>query len=476
MIHQLKQELNQTVTTNGAAVYKSTLNPCLDFMALTGAMRNRSEQDIIKLLSKSYEYEPLTTLKLVFFLADIREGVGERRLFKICIKWLAKNHADSLLKNLELIPYYTRWDYLYELVDIPETKERTLDFMKHTFEQDLTTDNPSLLAKWLKSENTSSSESKRLATITRLHFGLTSREYRKLLSKLRRQLNVVETKMSANKWSEINYEQVPSKASLLYRNAFHRNDFERYDEYLCDLNTGSAKVNAKVLFPYELVENVLTKHSCNPYLLNSMWDNLPDYLKGNSSNALAVVDVSGSMCGTPMNVAISLGLYLAEKNEGMFKNHFITFSEQPELVEIQGETFVDKVRFIEQSNWGFNTNLHRVFNLILKTATKYNLPQSEIPETLYIISDMQFDSACGYETESLLKIIEKSFHRVGYQMPYIVYWNVDAKLNTIPVMSGEYSLVSGFSPVLFEQTIRRLSALEVMYESINKPRYDLIKL
>ena len=287
--------------------------------------------------------------------------------------------------------------------------------MKEVFYRDLNTDSPTLLGKWLKSENSSSKETKRLAAITRKHFGMNSKQYRKSLSQLRAKIGIVERKMSANEWSEINYEHLPSKAGFLYRNAFYRHDFERYSDYMTAVTQGHAKINAKTLYPYEIVKQAL--YSTNTQLLQNYWNNLPDYLKGNSSNALAVIDVSGSMTGTPMDVAISLGLYMAEKNTGAFHNHFITFSEVPHLVEIKGNNICEKVRFIQRSEWGYNTNLERVFDTILRTAVKNNLPQEQIPETLYIISDMQFDCACGYhQYDVLLEHIADKFKIAGYEM------------------------------------------------------------
>ena len=477
MLNYYKNEFDKKTTMNGAVVYETTRNHCLDFFALGGAMRNRSEQDIIHLLTLSFIQDQIKTLKIVFFFGDIRNGQGERRLFKICIKWFAENHPHVLLNNsnFKYIPFYTRWDYLYELVEVPTINKHILDFMKEVFYRDLNTDSPTLLGKWLKSENSSSKETKRLATITRKHFGMNSKQYRKSLSQLRAKIGIVERKMSANEWSEINYEHLPSKAGFLYRNAFYRHDFERYSDYMTAVTQGHAKINAKTLYPYEIVKQSL--YSTNTQLLQNYWNNLPDYLKGNSSNALAVIDVSGSMTGTPMDVAISLGLYMAEKNTGAFHNHFITFSEVPHLVEIKGSNICEKVRFIQSSEWGYNTNLERVFDTILRTAVKNNLPQDQIPETLYIISDMQFDCACGYhQYDVLLEHIADKFKMAGYELPHLVFWNVDAKLNTIPIRHGRYSLVSGFSPMLFEQTIKQLDAVDVMNDIIESDRYSYLKL
>lgn len=345
--------------------------------------------------------------------------------------------------------------------------------------------NISLIGKWLMSENASSIESKRLAKIIRKELGFTPKQYRKLLTMLRSEINVLERAMSAKQWHEVNYSTVPSQAMMKYRTAFYRNDEERYLAYLDALTSPttvnrSVKINTATLYPYQIVEkakgwNVSEQDN---KLYDAMWNNLHDVVGDNYQNSLAVIDVSGSMSGQPMDVAISLGLYIAEKNKGAFHNHFLTFSERPQLVEVIGSNIVDKVHNISSANWGYNTNLAKTFDLILDSAIKHSVSASEMPTTLYIISDMQFDSACEEDKTSLFTKMKAKFAMHGYELPRVVFWNVDARHNQAPVVKDEpnVQLISGFSHNLFASLMeqREYNPYEFMVDVLNNDRYAII--
>lgn len=365
---------------------------------------------------------------------------------------------------------------------------------KKQLNEDLESECPSLLGKWLKSENTSSKESRRLGRKTREYLGYTAKEYRKILSQLRKKINIVETLMTSNKWEEIEYSNLPSKAGLQYRNAFRKHDEKRYGEFLESLANGEVKVNSSTLFPYELVRKVDCGYYAdrnNDDLYNGMWDNLPNYLEDCEDNSIAVVDVSGSMSGLPMEVAISVGLYLAERNNGSFHNHFITFESNPNLLEVKGSNFCERVRNIMKAPWGGSTNILATFDLILNTAVKNKLPQSEIPSRLFIISDMEFDAArgCGYgyyrntksdDRKTLFQRIESKWKAKGYKMPKLVFWNVASRNDISPMTMDDNGVqfVSGCSPSIFTSVMKGefLSPYDLMLEVINSERYSLVRI
>ena len=305
---------------------------------------------------------------------------------------------------------------------------------------------------------------------------------------LRKKIDILETKVTEKRYEDIEYDKIPSQAGMKYRAAFYRNDPERYTNFVEQLSSGKKTINVGTLLPYQIVGKVIKSNfwfnkmdSNERKLLNGMWEALPDYISEDASDTIAVVDVSGSMSGTPMEMAISLGLYLAEKNKGAFKNHFITFESNPHLVEVEGTDFVSKVMNIQNASWGGSTNIEKTFDLILNTAIKHKLPQSELPERIVIISDMEFDHIesgwYGYSNKTNFQVIEEKFKAAGYEMPRLVFWNVDARQTNIPMtMEKNVQLVSGPSPRLFEQILKDISAYELMLEILNNKIYDCITI
>lgn len=495
-MNALKNESNYTYTENGAGSYRSTLDGLLDLFALGGAYRTRSDADVINLFKKAFEEDEAHALKCLFYLRDIRGGQGERRFFRVVTKWLAREHTDAMKRNLQYVPLYGRWDDLYTFVDTPLEKD-AFELMYHQLALDVQCKTPSLLAKWLKSENTSSAESRKLAAKTRQYFHMTSKQYRKTLSILRERINVLERLMSAGRWNEIEFDKISSRAGMIYKNAFARHDLERmksekdiqsYEDFAKDKNT---KVNAKALYPYEVVEKALNYRGrglddTDRLIINKYWDGLTDVLNGYTFNGIAVVDVSGSMTGTPMNVAISLGMYCAERTTGPYANHFFTFSDHPELVKVEGIDFVDKVQRMSRAGWSMNTNVEAVFDQMLRIAQAYHLSQDEIPQSVIILSDMQFDScACGNGSyrwnrtradETLFETIEKRWNQAGYKMPLLTFWNLDARSdNAIPMRkSGHVQFVSGFSQNIFDSVMKGLGAEDLMFEKLDSERYACI--
>lgn len=505
LLNAVKEATNVTRTENGAVTRKTTMSALLDLFGTGAAYRTRSESDCIVLFQKAFDENPVYALKCLFYLRDARGGQGERRFFRVVTKWLADNKTAAMKRNLKYVPEFGRWDDLYVFVGTA-LEQDAFNLMGEQFVLDLQCKTPSLLAKWLKSENTSSADSRALATKTRKTFGLTPREYRKSLSILRARINVLERLMSAGQWDKIEFDKIPSKAGLVYRNAFARHDVERmradknavaYKDFVQDKNT---KVNAKALYPYEVVakatdysgmnrgwywsENYSRNDPIERAAINKYWDNLEDYFNGASLDALCMIDTSGSMWGTdasaPINVAISIGLYAAERARGPFHGHYISFSSRPQLIETYGSDFVDKVRRIYSTNLCENTNIEAAFDMLLNTAIKSHCRQSDLPKTIIVVSDMQFDAQCGRYGSSnatLMENIAYKWQRAGYDVPQLVYWNVQARGNNVIPMQAKdgITFVSGFSPVLFEQIMKGKTGYDLMMDKLNSARYECIR-
>jgi len=447
-------------TENGAVTLRSTLNPLVDFFALAGATR-KNPQIGLDLFKKAFAYDPQSAIRVLFYLRDIRGGQGERVLFRNCLAYLAEHEKEVCDKIVGHVPEYGRWDDLFVL-----QVETILPIIQAQLILDTKSENPSLLAKWLPSENTSSAKTRQLARGMIKALGASPKEYRKMLSTLRKQISLIEQKLSAKRFDTIDYSKVPSQAGLKYRKSFYRNDQTRYESYLKSVTKGEAKINTSTLYPYQVYKAVGTPGA------EQMWANLPDYTDGR--NALVVADVSGSMAGDPMAVSVSLALYFAERNQGIFKDHFITFSGSPSLQKINGSTLRDKMNSIERAEWGMNTDVNKVFKLLVDTAVRNNANPSEMPETIYIISDMEFDACSGRQTN--FEAIDKMYAGTDYKRPNLVFWNVSARNKQVPVEHNQdgVTLVSGLSPSTFKLVVENKSPLDLVMDVVNSERYNII--
>ena len=487
----LKENTNFTYTTNGALAHNSTMSMVYDCFAFGGAYRGRSNGDCILLFKNAFEESEEYAMKCLFYLRDIRGGVGERRFFRVCLNWLAKEHPMAVLRNMRYIADMGRFDDYYCLVGTP-MEDTMFEFLYDIFIQDvrmLEVENGavSLLAKWLASPNASSKETCRLGRLTAKKFDLTERTYRKALSALRTRINIVEKLMSENRWDEIQYGKLPSQAGMRYNQAFQRHDEERYHEFMSNKTT---KVNAGVLFPYECVREALKKYHLDEkdsgrLAVNKYWDNLKNVFDGYTFDGLCVCDTSGSMEGMPICVAISLAMYCAERCNGVFKNHYISFSSTPQMIKVKGTDFVDKVRRIYMTNLCENTNLEAVFDLLLDIADRPDVDENTIPKNIIVISDMQIDSMTGdwrgrgrWTTKTTLtemEAIRKKWESHGHKMPNLVYWNVNATNNTILDLGPNVTFVSGMSSNIFTQIMTGKTGIDLMYETLNSDRYKNIK-
>lgn len=490
-------EFNYKLTENGGVAHVTTNNAVYDMFALGAAYRYRTDNDVILLFKNALEYDETLALKCLFYLRDHICGQGERRFFRVAYKWLCNTHPDIARRNLDVFGSdMCRWDDLiYICLDTPLEK----DMLKIVMSQlilDLESETPSLLAKWVPSENASSYTTRHAAAKLRQAMRFSHKEYRKMLALLRSRINIVEKLMSENRWDEIKFDKIPSKAGFKYKNAFARRDIiaKKYEAFMKNEKT---TVNAKDLYPYEIVAKAAeTKDYYWNYIfkdisdvdratLEKYWQNLPDYLNGQKCNMMCVVDTSGSMtddrAAAPINVAISLGMYCAERIGEPFKNHYISFSSRPQMIKIEGVDFVDKVRRIYKTNLCENTNLTAVFDLILSIAKRPGVKPEDIPSTLVVISDMEIDygttNRAEWTTENAATEMEKireKYAAAGVDMPRLVYWNVNARNNTI-LDSGPYvSFVSGMSPILFEQVLTGKNGWDLCCAKLLSKRYEVI--
>lgn len=495
-MESMKDINNYGTTENGAIKRITTKSAVLDMFALGGAYRNRTDDDCITLFKSALHEDADLAMKCLFYLRDCRGGQGERRFFRVCMNWLADAHPDIALVNLQDIPEYGRYDDLIYSFMGTELEGAMLLHIKTLLALDLECNTPSLLAKWLPSENASSNKTKAAAAKIRKYLKMSHKEYRQTLSYLRKKINVLERLMSANKWDEIEFDKIPSKAGLIYKNAFARRDIisRKYEEFAKDKNT---KVNAEILNPVDIAEKIFSDERCTYFetdraMYQKYWDNLKDYYNGRDENGLAIVDTSGSMWGRPLAAAVSMGAYIAERGHGPFANHFIIFSENPRLIEFKGVDIVDKFRRARCADWGMNTNLKAVFSMLLRIAKEENTKPEDIPERLYIFSDMEFDGCLRLDdglawncpdrkkivegkVKTLLEEIAEKWKKEGYELPKVIFWNLDARHDNIPALGERFSYVSGNSMNIIECILSGKDGVALMKEKLLSPRYEIIK-
>ena len=330
LLNGMSKNTAKTLTKNGAVTYKKSGSELLDFFAQAGAMRNNKDE-ALKLFQKAFSQDKLLAIKILFYLRDVRGGQGERDLFRNCLEWLGTDYPEVFESIVKFVPEYGRWDDLFF------DNENCFDFIREQLTNDINSEKPSLMAKWLPTINASSKSTVSKARFMANKLGLSEIAYRKNLRDIRKKIKIVESQMSAREWNKINYSTVPSQASRIYKNAFLKHDNTRYSKFIDKAEKCEVKINASTLYPYQIYKSVQSDYSKT---LEALWNQLPDYTQGN--NALVVADVSGSMSGDPMSVSVSLALYFAERNKGQFKNHFITFSGNPELQKIQGNIVTGK--------------------------------------------------------------------------------------------------------------------------------------
>jgi len=489
-------------TENGAFAYETAGNGALlDLFAQIGALRPRTEAEICNKFAAAFRENNLLATKMLFYAGDIRQGgLGERRTFKICLRWLAENHPEIVIKNIELIPYFNRFDSWFVLVGTKcenemwkvaaETLAKDMTAMKSSRKNKYVP--VSLLAKWMPSENASSKETRKMANKAMRALELEPRKYRKMLSALRKHINIVERQMSEGKWSEIDYSKVPSYAMHNYGSAFAKHDYERFSAYLQSLKKGETKINASVLFPYDLVEKYLGSYGYRNGMcagdcwvakepnavVEAQWKALPNYIN-EGLNIVAMADVSGSMRGRPMASSIALAIYLAQHNVGAYHNQYMTFTDNPHFISLrEGCSLLEAVQKTASAGVGYSTNLMKGMQEILRVAITNRVPKNEMPRALLVLSDMEIDSYFRPNARfDFMDALEAKFREAGYECPKLILWNINARNDTFLSNREDVILVSGQSAATFKNLVRALNgmtAYEYMVSILNGKAYEKI--
>lgn len=462
-------QTKDSFTQNGAVTHSTSGSYCLDFFATAGGMRGK---DPLPLFYRALEEDVEITIRLLLWLRDIRGGAGERELFRKVFYSLCTSHPDIATMIIPKVPFIGRWDDLLSFS--VEVQDACIEYIAEALHN-----GDALCAKWMPREKSSKGI---LGYAIRKAMGLSSREYRKLLSGLSR---TVEQDMSAHRWNSIKYSHVPSQAMKKYTKAFYKHDKDRFAQYIEDVKNGKVKINASTIHPHELLGKYLTAYGVSPLLVHdktinnaieAQWYALPNYVEEKHSSAICVCDTSGSMAGLPIRVAVALSIYFAERTTGPFKNEFITFSKQPQLQVLTGKTLQQKVHNLIKANWDMNTDLDAVFELILKKAKSHKLSNEDLPKSIIIISDMEFDKCTQKNKRTNYEQMHKRYSEAGYDVPHVIFWNVSSiSSNNIPVKMHESgaTLISGFSPSILKHVMsgEQLTPFVTMINTIMNDRY-----
>lgn len=486
LANALLEEGTHTYTENGMKAKNTTGDCCLDFFSTIGSLRFADKERIIQLFTKAYAENPEVAIKTFFYGRDIRGGLGERKAFRSILTFLGDNYPDIVRKNMHLIPEYGRWDDLYVLIGT-EVEEDMWKCMKAQLRIDMIAylENKSIsnLAKWIRHPHTRGKRSKQLGILTAKHLGIPRKKFSATITKLRRYSNVIETTISDNGYGHIKYSAVPSRAMTRYRKLFETKDTERFKKYLEDLSSGTATIHSDTLYPYDIVKKYLTEgHTKADNVLEEQWKALPDYFNGKSYNVLSVVDVSDSMTWNqmiPISTAIGLGIYLAERCEGPFHDMFLTFSSRPSVEQLKGNSLLEKIYNMKQSDWGGFTDINYALQTILRIAKNYNVQVEEMPKALLIISDMEFNNAY-YNSWSFYDDITEMFEAEGYVVPTIIFWNVDSRHDVFHTDKDRKGviLVGGHSASTFQTVFSCLDTtpIDLMLQTVLSKRYEPVQI
>lgn len=485
-VNAIQEELTHTHTENGARAKNTSGNDCLDFFSTAGSLRDADDLRKYRFFLNAFREDPLTALKILFYVRDVRGGLGERDTFRTILHNAAINHRFDIQKNIPMIPEYGRFDDLYSLVGTP-CEPAMWSYLGDVLHADIArmeTGSPvSLMAKWIHNGNESSKKSRSLGILTANKLGYSVYEFKRIIRDLRKYIDIVETKMSANRWDEIDYSKVPSRAGMIYRNAFQRHDEKRYNEFINKVAVGEAKINTSTLYPYDIIEKFYKDTEDTNYdVLQTLWDNLPDYVDG-SFNAIVMADTSGSMMfgnGRPFMSAVALAVYFAQRNTGAYHNLWMSFSSRPKYHKIKGDNLSEILTNFDTSDWGMNTNLESALSKILQTAIDYKVPSEEVPKSLIIISDMEIDRCETSKDWSFYDYMKSEYADYGYEIPNIVFWNVESRHDIFHADKSRkgVQLVSGQSASTFKNLMGAIgkTPLEFMYSVINSERYSMISL
>lgn len=446
----LEGMLQKSTVTNskGGEYYNTTYSDNLDLFSGVNRYTN-TEDMILKFRAAFAENKTVATANLLYFL-DIRKGKGERKVFKTLFKELCTMDIKMANIVLQQIGELGRWDYVLEALNTPLEKNAILLIKSQLFLDEISK-NPTLLAKWLPTLRTHNKNNiKALELVSKLE--ISEREYRTLLSAIRKKLNLIEHNLTNKEYDNIDFSKIPTKAMLKYRKSFEHNCEQAYKDYLKLANEGKTKINTSGLFCYEIIEKI-RKRKINRELANAMWEQQKDILKDNYDNMLVIADTSSSMTWQPhvYETSIGLALYIAERNHGFFKNYFMRFDTNPALEKVSGLDITDKVNAIR--DYYGSTNIDKVFKLILDTAETNNITQEEMPSHLIIVSDMEFDRGCYSKEGTNFQGWKKAFEEKGYILPKIIFWNVATQGFPVSKYDNDVCMISGFSTSVFENIL-----------------------
>ena len=487
-----KKTANFTRTENGAVALKSTGHACVDFFGVGGSLRGADKTRVETLFEEAWLENPLTAVKTLFYIRDIRgdektTGLGERETFRTLLRYCAKKHPSAVLPNMDLIGVYGRYDDMYCLVGTP-LEDAMWAAMKRQLEEDLVNlregNAVSLLAKWIKTADASSKKTRQLGILTARKLGYPVYHFKRIVRTLRKHIGVVEALMSAGRWDEIKYSAVPSRAMLIYRNAFQRHDADRFGEFAQKAAAGEISVNSGTLYPYDIVEKFLSDSwggwrprrmsETEENLLQAQWDQLPNYVE-EGQNVIVMADTSGSMSGRPIYSALGLAVYFAQRNTGAYHNLFMTFSERPAYQVIRGTTLRQVFSGLDYNGWDNNTNLHAAFKKILQTALDNSVPAEEMPKSIVVISDMEIDN-CGDRNWSFYDQMRAEYAQYGYEIPSVVFWNVNSRHDVFHADANRRGVIlcSGQSTGTFKNLIGSIGMTpeEFMMRVVYSDRYE----
>ena len=486
----IENEQKWTRTENGAVALNTTGTAVLDLFSTIGALRDASEARIETLVNEAYAEDPELTVKCIFYARDVREGLGERNTFRVAIKYLANKHPEAVINNIRYFGEYGRYDDLYCLVGTP-VEDEMWRYVSAQLRADmancLQNKSVSLLAKWLKTADASSEKTRKLGIYTAKKLGVSVYLYKRAIRKLRKYIDITEAKMCAKKWDKIDYSAVPSRAAMIYREAFKKHDEERYNSFINKVNTGEEKINASTLYPYDLVRKYWDGYSWNRRLkwydddtVEALWSNLPNYVSP-GTNAIIIADTSGSMNdndeGKPMDSALGLALYFAQRNTGAYHGLWMNFSSNPSWQKIKGETLFQMLQNVNMNNWNGSTNLQAAFQLVLETAVRNNVSPDEMPKALIVISDMEIDR-CTSDKWTFYDTMKLTFAQYGYKIPQVIFWNVHSRHDVFHADDNRKGVIlcSGHSTTIFKNLINtiEMTPVEYMIKVLKSERYNAI--
>ncbi len=483
----LEKQTSYTHTENGALAFNKTTSKVLDFFAVAGALRD-DEERAIQLFNAAFDEDPHLAVKALFYARDVRGGLGERKIPKLLLNHLAKEHSEWVEANIELIPYFGRWDDLLVLLDTP-VEDKMFALLRETIKNDVKASESgkpfSLLAKWLPTPNSGCENTKRLGRRVAKGIIANKREYVtycKTLASLRKQLALPEIAIAAKRYEAIEYSKIAARAMLFHRGAFKKNDAERFNAYLESVKSGNAKMNTGTVVPYNIIHDADRRGRVSDDL-QLMWDNLPDYIEGDATNILCMCDTSASMTwntGRAYEVACGLGLYFAERNHGIFHNKFITFSTEPAFVDISGggKSLERKIDIYRRADWGGSTDIGAAMKLILDAAVKGNVAPEDMPKALIIISDMEFNTCSHKNNKTFIERYKSKFEAKGYALPDVIFWNVNSRNAVYHAQKNDcgVQLVSGENPSVFRQVLDNIgkNPYDSMLYTLSQDRYNVV--